>query len=119
MLTFAALQWEAVDLNYWQTRNMEWYDPDAATTKDGKLLITLSEQPNHGLNFRSAMLQTWNKLCFNGGMYVEVSISLPGDTKASGFWPGAWSMGNLGRAGYGATNDGMWREYGVLRSDLS
>ena len=54
------------------------------------------------------MLQTWNKLCFNKGAYIEVSISLPGNSKASGFWPGAWTMGNLGRAGYGATNDGMW-----------
>ena len=103
-------QWEAVDLNYWQTRDLEWYDPDAATTKGGKLEITLSEQPIHNLNFRSGMLQTWNKLCFNGGFYVEISASMPGDTVASGMWPGLWSMGNLGRAGYGATNDGMWRE---------
>lgn len=54
------------------------------------------------------MLQSWNKLCFNKGAYIEVSMSFPGDTKGSGFWPGAWTMGNLGRAGYGATNDGMW-----------
>lgn len=30
-----------------------WYDPDAVTTKDGNLVITLSEEPIHGLNFRS------------------------------------------------------------------
>lgn len=56
------------------------------------------------------MLQTWNKLCFNGGAFFEVSVSLPGNPQASGFWPGLWTMGNLGRAGYGATNDGMWRK---------
>lgn len=30
-----------------------------------------------------------------------MAVSLPGDTKASGLWPAAWTMGNLGRAGYG------------------
>jgi beta-glucanase (GH16 family) len=53
------------------------------------------------------MVQSWNKLCFTGG-YVEVSVQLPGDPTVSGLWPGAWTMGNLGRAGYGATNDGTW-----------
>jgi beta-glucan synthesis-associated protein KRE6 len=60
--------------------------------------------------------------------YIEVSLSLPGSASAPGFWPAAWTMGNLvciharlsylsipnpiipsqGRAGYGATTDGMW-----------
>ncbi|KAI5480774.1 glycoside hydrolase family 16 protein [Pseudohyphozyma bogoriensis] len=99
--------WQAVDLHYWQTKDMEWYDPDAITTKNGKLVITLSEEPNHDLAFRSGMLQSWNKFCFTGG-YIEISMSMPGTPHAQGFWPGAWTMGNLGRAGYGGTNDGMW-----------
>ena len=103
-------QWEAVDIHYWQTRDLEWYDPDVPTTRDGNLEITLTEQPIHGLNFRSGMIQSWNKLCFNKGAYIEVKASLPGNSRASGYWPGIWTMGNLGRAGYGATNDGMWRE---------
>ncbi len=53
------------------------------------------------------MLQSWNKLCFTGG-FLEASISLPGKGDTSGFWPGFWTMGNLGRAGYAATTDGMW-----------
>jgi len=53
------------------------------------------------------MLQSWNKFCYTTG-YVEVSLSLPGTTQTPGFWPAVWSMGNLGRAGYGATTDGMW-----------
>lgn len=99
--------WEAVDLHYWATTDMEWYDPDAITTKNGNLEITLSEEPIHDLNFRSGMLQSWNKLCFTGG-YIEVNMSLPGTPNAQGYWPGAWTMGNLGRAGYGATNLGTW-----------
>lgn len=73
------------------------------------------------------MLQSWNKFCFTGGI-IEISASLPGSPEISvwkisrilqlhiqqidlclqGLWPGAWTMGNLGRAGFGATTDGMW-----------
>jgi beta-glucanase (GH16 family) len=35
----------------------EWLDPDAVTTKDGNLEITITEEPIHGLNFRSGMIQ--------------------------------------------------------------
>ncbi|GAA6037271.1 hypothetical protein JCM8097_008655 [Rhodosporidiobolus ruineniae] len=99
--------WEAVDLHYWATTDLEWYDPDAITTKDGNLEITLTEEPNHNLNFRSGMLQSWNKMCFTGG-YIEVNLSLPGKPTAQGYWPGVWTFGNLGRAGYGASVDGLW-----------
>lgn len=39
---------------------------------------------------------------------MEANVSLPGSNTVSGLWPAIWSMGNLGRAGYGATLDGMW-----------
>ncbi|KAK4703627.1 beta-glucan synthesis-associated protein KRE6, partial [Phenoliferia sp. Uapishka_3] len=55
--------WEAVDLHYWATTDLEWYDPDAVSTKGGNLEITMTEEPTHGLNFRSGMLQSWNKFC--------------------------------------------------------
>jgi beta-glucanase (GH16 family) len=111
--------------------NLEWFDPgmqsfqvtlqtvrplryiafliiaDAITTNNGNLNITITKELIHDLNYRSGMLQSWNKFCFTGG-YIEVSISLPGSPRISGFWPGAWTMGNLGRAGYGATTDGTW-----------
>ncbi|GAA6011375.1 hypothetical protein JCM10207_008318 [Rhodosporidiobolus poonsookiae] len=99
--------WEAVDLHYWATSDLEWYDPDAITTKDGNLEITLTQEPWHDLNFRSGMLQSWNKFCFTGG-YIEVNLSLPGEPTAQAYWPGVWTFGNLGRPGYGASVDGMW-----------
>ncbi|KAJ7645569.1 glycoside hydrolase family 16 protein [Mycena polygramma] len=99
--------WEAVDLHYWPTGDLEWYDPGAVTTKDGNLVITMTEMLNHDLNFQSGMLQSWNKFCFTTG-YIEVRVSLPGSPQQPGFWPGAWTMGNLGRAGYGASTEGMW-----------
>ncbi|KAF5369541.1 hypothetical protein D9758_002593 [Tetrapyrgos nigripes] len=99
--------WEAADLHYWPTGDLEWYDPSAITTVDGKLVITMTEENIHDLNWKSGMLTGWNKLCFTTG-YIEVSISMPGSPQAPGFWPGAWTMGNLGRPGYGATTEGMW-----------
>jgi hypothetical protein len=51
-----------------------------------------------------------NKFCFTGG-YVETSVQLPGANNVLGLWPSIWAMGNLGRAGYGATLDGLVRDF--------
>jgi beta-glucanase (GH16 family) len=53
------------------------------------------------------MLTSWNKFCFTGGL-IEASVQLPGNNQVSGFWPAVWTMGYLGRAGYGASTDGLW-----------
>ena len=98
--------WEAVDLHYWSTNNMEWYDPSALVTKDGALQVTLSKKSIHNLNYQGGMMSTWNKFCFTGGL-IEVSVRLPGANDILGLWPAVWSMGNLGRAGYGASLEGM------------
>ena len=98
--------WEAVDLNYWQTGNLEWYDPAAITTKDGALEITLSLKRTHGLNYQGGKMSTWNKFCFTGGL-IETAVSLPGANNVIGLWPAVWTMGNLGRAGFGASLEGM------------
>lgn len=99
--------WEAVDLHYWQTNNLEWYDPSSVTTSGGALHITLSNTVNHDLNYMGGLVSTWNKFCFTGGR-IEVSVTLPGTTGVEGLWPAVWTMGNLGRAGYGASLEGMW-----------
>ncbi|KAI0638361.1 glycoside hydrolase family 16 protein [Trametes polyzona] len=99
--------WEAVDLHYWATNNLEWYDPEAITTKDGSLVITLERKETHNLHFQGGMMSSWNKFCFTGG-YIEANVSLPGVNNVVGLWPAIWTMGNLGRAGYGASLEGMW-----------
>ncbi|XHG02224.1 hypothetical protein AWENTII_005579 [Aspergillus wentii] len=99
--------YQAVDIWYGVTQDLEWYDPDAVTTKDGVLELRFDAFKNHDMDYRSGMLQSWNKMCFTGGR-LEASISLPGSGDVSGFWPGFWAMGNLGRPGYAATTDGMW-----------
>jgi beta-glucanase (GH16 family) len=99
--------WTAPNIWYGATQDLEWYDPVAVTTGGGTLQLTLSNFPNHGLQYMSGMLNSWNQLCFKGGVF-EVSVSLPGPAGVPGLWPGVWTMGNLGRPGYLATTDGVW-----------
>ncbi|RLV95941.1 Beta-glucan synthesis-associated protein KRE6 [Spathaspora sp. JA1] len=97
----------APDLNYAATRDLEWYDPDAATTADGTLQLRMDAFNNHDLFYRSGMLQSWNKFCFTQGRIV-MSARLPNYGTVSGLWPGMWTMGNLGRPGYLASTEGVW-----------
>ncbi|QRV83296.1 glycoside hydrolase family 16 protein [Ceratobasidium sp. AG-Ba] len=99
--------WEAVDLHYWGTNNLEWYDPGAVTTSGGYLNITMRKMRNHDLDYQGGLISTWNKFCFTGG-YIQANVSLPGKSTVYGLWPAIWTMGNLGRMGYGASLDGMW-----------
>ncbi|KAF9056760.1 glycoside hydrolase family 16 protein [Rhodocollybia butyracea] len=116
--------WEAVNLNYWETNNLEWYDPAAITTANGSLVITYEEKQTHNLSYQggtsfvllAGMLK--RQSCF------PVSTTLrdvSGDVFSLFYfthpqchflllyrWPAIWTLGNLGRAGYGATLDGMW-----------
>ncbi|KAG3013002.1 hypothetical protein PC121_g7998 [Phytophthora cactorum] len=77
--------------------------------------------------YRAAMVQSWNKFCFQGGM-LEVRAQLPGavstasgnpdlalgkngqvtDTSYYPTWPGIWMMGNLGRAIFSGSTNRMW-----------
>lgn len=98
---------QAVDIWYGATMDLEWYDPDQAFTQDGYLALKFTKEPSHGLDYRSGMIQSWNKLCYKGG-HLEASISLPGRGNVSGFWPGFWTMGNLARPGYLASTEGLW-----------
>ncbi|QRV76398.1 glycoside hydrolase family 16 protein [Ceratobasidium sp. AG-Ba] len=95
--------WEAVDLHYWGTNNLEWYSPDMVTTSDGYLNITLDKHKWNKLDYKGGMIASWNKFCFTGA-----NVSLPGTSNVYGLWPAVWAMGNLGRAGYGASLDGTW-----------
>lgn len=102
--------WEAADQYYWNTQDLEYYDPQQVYTKGGKLVFEFKEatpSENHNLSYTGGMLTSWNKFCFTGGL-IEASVQLPGSPHIKGFWPAIWTMGNLGRAGFGATTDGLW-----------
>lgn len=38
----------------------------------------------------------------------SVRAEIAGASTVKGMWPAVWTMGNLGRAGFGATTDGTW-----------
>ncbi|CAD6934693.1 unnamed protein product [Tilletia controversa] len=99
--------WEAQDIWYGATMDYEWYSPEAINTTGGNLVIMMEELPTHNLNFRSGMLQSWNKFCFQGG-YIEFNALQPGRPDTMGYWPGLWTMGNLGRPGYLSSTEGLW-----------
>ena len=89
--------WEAVDLWYGATNDQEWYDPSQVTTKGGKLSILLENTPEHGLQYRSGMLQSWNKFCFTSG-YIEVSMTLPGpNAETTGYVSRSWFCAGFSR----------------------
>ena len=98
---------QAADLWYGGTMDLEYYDPDAVTTANGTLNLRMDAYKNHDLFYRSGMVQTWNKMCFTQG-YLEFSARLPGYGNVSGLWPGLWSIGNLARPGYMSTSEGVW-----------
>ncbi|KAK0544467.1 beta-glucan synthesis-associated protein [Tilletia horrida] len=99
--------WEAVDIWYGATFDYEWYSPEAINTTGGNLVIALEAMPIHNLNFRSGMLQSWNKICYQGG-YIEFNMLQPGNRDTMGYWPALWMMGNLGRPGYLGSTEGLW-----------
>lgn len=99
--------WEAPDIHYAATQDLEWYDPDASIVANGSLTLTLDAFENHNLFYRSGMVQSWNKLCFSQGR-IEISANLPNYGEVTGLWPGLWTMGNLGRPGFLASTEGTW-----------
>ncbi|KDN37556.1 hypothetical protein RSAG8_10073, partial [Rhizoctonia solani AG-8 WAC10335] len=84
--------WEASDLHYWGTNNLEWYSPDMVNTGGGHLNITLARQKWRGLDYKGGMLTSWNKFCFTGGSH-------PGPRRKSGQTDGKGQTGGfVGRA---------------------
>ena len=77
--------WEAADLWYLNTGDIEWYSPQQVYTANGSLHIRIDNVPTKGMSYRSGMLQSWNKFCFTGG-YIEVALTLPGpDQETRGY----------------------------------
>lgn len=45
-----------MDLHYWGTNNLEWYDPAGLSTENGALVVTLSKKETHGLHYQGGMM---------------------------------------------------------------
>ncbi|KAK3834141.1 MAG: beta-glucan synthesis-associated, partial [Linnemannia gamsii] len=114
--------WEAVDLAPSAAMGtLEHYSSDKVTTRNGQLEITLQRDPTSPSSakvhkrdrggsewkYTSGMLQSWNKMCFQGGI-LEVAVSLPGIPSKAGLKPRVFILGNLARYGFPASMDGVW-----------
>eukprot|EP00965_Chrysotila_dentata_P116443 3849269-Pleurochrysis_carterae.AAC.9 len=53
------------------------------------------------------MVMSWNKFCFQEGI-AEVRVKLIGQYDQAGLWPAFWMMGNLGRATFKESTEGLW-----------
>lgn len=115
-------RWTALEKNDYTNNALHYYSTsNAATDKDGNLVIktekidthiigyndTTGEKTRDVKHFRSAMLQTWNKFCFTGGI-IEAKVKLPGKSDVGGLWPAFWLLGNLARHTYVGSSMHIW-----------
>ena len=115
-------RWTALDKNDYTNNAQHYYSSDNAYTDTNGHLIIRSEAEDTtivGFNdvkykkervtkhFKSAMLQSWNKFCFTGGI-IEAQLALPGKHDVGGLWPAFWLLGNLARHTYVGTSEHVW-----------
>ncbi|KAL3944530.1 MAG: hypothetical protein SGBAC_001398 [Bacillariaceae sp.] len=115
-------RWTALEKNDYTNDALHYYSQsNAKTDEDGNLVIK-TEAANTDVvgfddittekfrvtkHFKSAMLQTWNKFCFTGGI-VEANVELPGKHNVGGLWPAFWLLGNLARHTYVGSSQHIW-----------
>ncbi|RHZ20392.1 hypothetical protein DYB37_000834 [Aphanomyces astaci] len=102
-------KWTALENLDLTNMGQHYFSPQAVQTDDGNLIITTSKPKKEykGAKYVSGSVQTWNKFCFTGGFVIMRAI-LPGKWGIPGTWPAFWLMGNIGRATYLGSQDGMW-----------
>merc|ERR1719424_307796 len=125
-------RWTALEIGDTSNKGAAFYLPSQATVVNDprypkvSALQILTENASHTGNsptgeegifmpYRSAMLQSWNKFCFTGGV-IEFRARQPA---GGGYWPALWLFGNLGRAVYQNSNTGLWPwSYSQCDADL-
>ena len=115
-------KWTALEKNDYTNDALHYYsEKNAKTDEDGRLVITTEpadtdvvgfddvkgEKTRVTKHFKSAMLQTWNKFCFTGGI-IEAEVELPGKHNVGGLWPAFWLLGNLARHTYVGSSQHIW-----------
>ncbi|KAL7537593.1 hypothetical protein ACHAWF_005834 [Thalassiosira exigua] len=114
-------RWTALEKNDYTNDAQHYYSHRNAYTSGGNLVIKSEaadttvvgfddatfEKERATKHFRSAMLQSWNKFCFAGGV-LEAEIALPGRHDVGGLWPAFWLLGNLARHTYVGSSEHVW-----------
>jgi hypothetical protein len=115
-------RWTAMEKNDYTNDALHYYAAsNAVTDNEGNLVITTEAADTDVVgfddkkrkktrvtkHFRSAMLQSWNKFCFTGGI-IEAEVELPGKSEVGGLWPAFWLLGNLARHTYVGSSEHIW-----------
>jgi beta-glucanase (GH16 family) len=115
-------KWTALDKNDYTNDALHYYSSLNARTNDKGELVIVTEAADTDIlgyndverkketvtkHFRSAMIQTWNKFCFTGGI-IEAEVQLPGISTVGGLWPAFWLLGNLARHTYVGSTNHIW-----------
>ena len=94
-------RWTALHKDDYTNYALQYYDQRLASTSGGFLNITtIIEDIRFKTNaatgpketvkhYKSAMVQSWNKFCFAGGV-MEMAVRLPGKASIGGLWPAIW-----------------------------
>eukprot|EP01041_Mallomonas_annulata_P007831 gene7831-16016_t len=119
--TWTAIEKSDDDQTSTGRKSLHFYNGSYAFTANGTLKIRTSTEDTSWKgfnpymkkyvrlkrNFRSGMIQSWNKFCYTGGI-LEFDIKLPGRPDVGGLWPAVWLLGNLGRATFEASTNKIW-----------
>jgi len=115
-------RWTALEKNDYTNDAQHYYSTKNAFTDNEGNLVIKSEATDTSIvgfndvklekervtkHFKSAMLQSWNKFCFTGGV-LEAEIALPGRHDVGGLWPAFWLLGNLARHTYVGSSEHVW-----------
>lgn len=115
-------RWTAIDKNDYTNDALHYYAPENAKTDENGNLVIKTEAKDTDVvgfddvkgkrtrvtkHFRSAMLQSWNKFCFTGGI-IEAHVEMPGKHNVGGLWPAFWLLGNLARHTYVGSSEHIW-----------
>lgn len=72
----------------WGNNELQWYLPDGALLRDGRLVITARRESSNGKSYTSARINTRDRFAFRYGR-IEARIRLPA---GQGLWPAFWLM---------------------------
>jgi len=115
-------KWTALEKNDYTNNALHYYSASNAFTDENGDLVIKTEAKDKtfiGFNdttgkkevttkhFHSAMLQSWNKFCFTGGI-IETEVQLPGLHNVGGLWPAFWLLGNIARHTYVGSTNHVW-----------
>ncbi len=74
----------------WGNQELEYYQQDNTTVRDGYLIITAKQESVGGYNYTSSRIKTQGKKSFKYGR-VDIRAALP---KGQGIWPALWMLGS-------------------------